>query len=91
MANTTRLKYKIAGTCLWCPKNKYMNPNTGYTYALCEYHYMQSTKTQQKRTQRPTRGLCVRCSKPVEYKRTLCEYHLYYERMRILNRVTDDT
>ena len=90
MPNATRIKYKSIGTCSWCPRNKYINPDTGHIYALCENHHMQSTKNRQKRTQRPLQGLCVRCSKPIEYQRTLCEYHLAYERNRILNRVTTD-
>jgi hypothetical protein len=90
MASITRRKYKAIGTCSWCPRIKYINPSTGHVYALCEHHHMQSTKNRQKRTQRPFQGLCVRCSKSVEYQRTLCEYHLAYERNRILNRMTTD-
>ena len=83
--NTTRIKYKAIGTCSWCPRNKYINPDTGHVYALCEKHRSDSQSTQRKRIDRPKKGLCVRCTKPIEYGRTLCEYHLDYERNRLTN------
>ena len=30
MPNATRIKYKSIGTCSWCPRNKYINPDTGH-------------------------------------------------------------
>ena len=84
MPNATRIKYKDQGTCSWCPRPRYAAPD--HTYALCYAHLTQSRVNQAKRTQRPFKGLCVRCSNPVEYQRTLCEYHLDYERNRVMQR-----
>ena len=83
MKNTTRIKYKDIGTCLWCPRPRY--EFNGHVYALCEKHRSDSQSPQRKRIDRPKRGLCVRCTKPAEYDRTLCEYHLDYERNRLTN------
>ena len=35
-----------------------------------------------KRAERPKQGLCRRCRNPVVMNRTMCEYHLAYERNR---------
>ena len=82
MPNATRIKYKDQGTCSWCPRPRYAAPD--HTYALCYEHLTQSRANQAKRMDRPKLGLCRRCSKVVEYGRTLCEYHLDYEQKRIL-------
>ena len=37
-----------------------------------------------KRAERPKLGLCRRCRNPVVMNRTMCEYHLAYERNRTL-------
>ena len=39
-----------------------------------------------KRADRPKQGLCRRCRNPVKPNRTMCEYHLTYERNRTLVR-----
>ena len=35
-----------------------------------------------KRSNRPKQGLCRRCRNPIKPNRTMCEYHLTYERNR---------
>ena len=39
-----------------------------------------------KRADRPKQGLCRRCRNTVVMNRTMCEYHLAYERNRTLAR-----
>ena len=82
MVNQTRIKYKAQGTCSWCHRPRYAA--TDHTYALCYEHLTQSRVNQAKRMNRPKIGLCRRCRDSAEPGRTLCEYHLEYERKRLI-------
>ena len=82
MSNQTRIKYKNQGTCSWCPRPRYIKAE--HIYSLCKEHLTQSRVNQAKRMHRPKIGLCRRCRDYVEPGRTLCEYHLEYERKRII-------
>jgi len=86
MANQTRIKYKNQGTCSWCPRPRHVT--TDHTYVLCYAHLTQSRVNQAKRMNRPQIGLCRRCRDYAEPGRTLCEYHLEYERKRLINNNT---
>ena len=77
---TTRMKYRLNGTCLWCPKPRQVIEDR--TYALCTKHMSELKNNNAKRSERPKQGLCRRCRNPVVMNRTMCEYHLAYERNR---------
>ena len=81
---TTRSKYRLMGTCLWCPKPRHTIEDK--IYALCTKHMNDSKINSAKRSNRPKQGLCRRCRNPVVMNRTMCEYHLTYERNRTLAR-----
>ena len=81
---TTRSKYRLMGTCLWCPKPRQIIDEK--IYALCIKHMVDLKTNTAKRSDRPKQGLCRRCRNPVVMNRTMCEYHLTYERNRTLAR-----
>ena len=81
---TTRSKYRLMGTCLWCPKPRKIIDEK--VYALCIKHMVDLKTNNDKRSDRPKQGLCRRCRNPVKPNRTMCEYHLTYERNRTLIR-----
>ena len=81
---TTRSKYRLMGTCLWCPKPRQTIDEK--IYALCVKHMVDLKTNTAKRSDRPKQGLCRRCRNPVVMNRTMCEYHLTYERNRTLAR-----
>ena len=70
------------GTCLWCPKERHTEDNK--TYALCSKHMIELRTIIAKRSTRPQQGLCRRWRNPVKPDKTMCEYHLQYERNRIM-------
>ena len=85
----TRLKYRMTGTCLWCPKPRHTENNK--TYSLCTKHMNEQRQNSAKRSDRPKQGLCRRCRNPVKPNKTMCEYHLAYERNRVMkNRTNGD-
>jgi len=81
---TTRMKYRLMGTCLWCPKPRQIIEDK--TYALCIKHMVELKTNTAKRADRPKQGLCRRCRNTVVMNRTMCDYHLTYERNRTLAR-----
>jgi len=82
------MKYRLMGTCLWCPKERHTQDNK--TYALCSKHMIELRTNNAKRSTRPQQGLCRRCRNPVKLNRTMCEYHLQYERNRVMkHRIKD--
>ena len=81
---TTRMKYRLMGTCLWCPKPRQIIEDK--TYALCIKHMVELKTNTAKRSNRPKQGLCRRCRNTVVMNRTMCDYHLTYERNRTLAR-----
>ena len=84
----TRMKYRLMGTCLWCPKERHTEDNK--TYALCSKHMIELRTNNAKRSDRPKQGLCRRCRNPVKPDKTMCEYHLQYERNRVMkHRIKD--
>ena len=84
----TRMKYRLMGTCLWCPKERHTQDNK--TYALCSKHMIELRTNNAKRSDRPKQGLCRRCRNPVKPDKTMCEYHLQYERNRVIkHRIKD--
>ena len=84
----TRMKYRLMGTCLWCPKERHIEDNK--TYALCSKHMIELRTNNAKRSDRPKQGLCRRCRNPVKPDKTMCEYHLQYERNRVMkHRIKD--
>ena len=84
----TRMKYRLMGTCLWCPKERHTEDDK--TYALCSKHMIELRTNNAKRSDRPKQGLCRRCRNPVKPDKTMCEYHLQYERNRLMkHRIKD--
>ena len=81
---TTRMKYRLMGTCLWCPKPRQIIDEK--IYALCIKHMDELKIKNAKRSDRPKQGLCRRCRNTVVMNRTMCDYHLTYERNRTLAR-----
>ena len=76
------------GTCLWCPKERHTEDDN--TYALCSKHMTELRTNSAKRSERPKQGLCRRCRNPVKPDKTMCEYHLQYERNRLMkHRIKD--
>ena len=76
------------GTCLWCPKERHTEDDK--TYALCSKHMTELRTNSAKRSDRPKQGLCRRCRNPVKPDKTMYEYHLQYERNRLMkHRIKD--
>ena len=82
------MKYRLMGTCLWCPKERHTEDDK--TYALCSKHMTELRTNSAKRSERPKQGLCRRCRNPDKPDKTMCEYHLQYERNRLMkHRIKD--